>query len=59
VASGLSRERVAVAIDRSWRSIYSYENGSSTPSAGVLVALAELYGVAVDDLLDRDEAVAL
>jgi transcriptional regulator with XRE-family HTH domain len=53
-AAGLSRERVAIAIGRSWRSICNYEGGHAAPSAHSLLALAELYGVAVDDLLDHE-----
>jgi transcriptional regulator with XRE-family HTH domain len=55
-AAGFSREQVCVLIGRGWRSVYSYENGTQTPSAHVLVGLAELYGVPVDTLLDSVEA---
>jgi transcriptional regulator with XRE-family HTH domain len=51
-AAGLRREQAAVSSDRSFRSIVAYENGTATPSAGVLVNLARLYGVAVEDFLD-------
>jgi DNA-binding XRE family transcriptional regulator len=52
-AAGLSRERVAVEVDRSWRAIYSYEDGTNTPPVPVLVRLCELYRVKVDDVLDN------
>jgi transcriptional regulator with XRE-family HTH domain len=55
---GLSRERAAIAVGRSWRSISNYESGRGVPSAPVLIALAELYGVAVEDLLDTSTAAA-
>jgi transcriptional regulator with XRE-family HTH domain len=51
-AVGLSRERAAIAVDRSYRSICNYEDGQCVPSASVLVALAEVYGVTVEDLTE-------
>jgi transcriptional regulator with XRE-family HTH domain len=58
-AAGLRRERSAVESDRSFRSIVAYENGTATPSAGTLITLAQLYGVAVEDLLDDDTSDAV
>jgi transcriptional regulator with XRE-family HTH domain len=52
-AAGLSRERAAVAIGRSYRSICQYEDGYNRPPANVLLALAEVYGVSVEDLTDN------
>jgi transcriptional regulator with XRE-family HTH domain len=57
-AAGLRRELAAVECDRSFRSIVSYENGTASPSAGVLVTLARLYGVSVESLLADPRAVS-
>jgi transcriptional regulator with XRE-family HTH domain len=51
-AAGLSRERAAIAVGRSYRSICQYEDSWSRPPIDVLLALAELYDVAVEDLTD-------
>jgi transcriptional regulator with XRE-family HTH domain len=57
-AAGLSRERAAIAVDRSYRSICNYEDGRGVPSARTLIALAEVYGVAVEDLVDPEAVSA-
>jgi DNA-binding XRE family transcriptional regulator len=55
--AGLRREPVAVAVDRSTKTIECYESGAVTPPGDILVALAALYGVTVEDLC-RDETPA-
>jgi len=50
---GLRAEKVALEIGRSWYSIKEYEHGRVVPSTSVLIALADLYGCAVDDLLEE------
>ena len=56
-AAGIRRELAAVKVNRSFRSIVAYENGTATPSSRVLVDLAALYGVAVEDFVNRDGEV--
>ncbi len=53
-ASGLSREEAATSIGRTYPSIQSYENGVNVPPGNVLIALAALYGVTVEDLCRHD-----
>jgi transcriptional regulator with XRE-family HTH domain len=49
-AAGLRLEKVAVEIGRSYNTVRQYESGVQRPPSNVLVALAELYGVSVEDL---------
>jgi transcriptional regulator with XRE-family HTH domain len=51
VRAGYRREGVAVETDSSARTIDAYELGTCVPSVGKLLALAALYGVAVEDLV--------
>jgi transcriptional regulator with XRE-family HTH domain len=48
--AGLRRETVAEALGLSYGAIVAYERGATDPSARVLVGLARLYQVAVEDL---------
>jgi transcriptional regulator with XRE-family HTH domain len=48
--AGLRRETVAEALGLSYGAVVAYERGASDPSARVLVGLARLYGVTVEDL---------
>lgn len=52
-AAGLTRERLAVAIGRSFPSVVSYESGHIQPPVAVLVRIAAELGCTVDDLLDH------
>jgi transcriptional regulator with XRE-family HTH domain len=56
--TGLRTEVVAIHIGRSWYSVAEYERGRVTPSTPVLVALADLYGCAIDAFFEeaRDAA---
>jgi len=47
---GLTREIVALSIGKTYRTIAAYESGQAVPPGNVLVALANLYRVAVEDL---------
>lgn len=51
------REAVALQIGRSFPSISGYESGTITPSTETLLALAQCYGVPVEQLCSNDEAV--
>jgi transcriptional regulator with XRE-family HTH domain len=53
---GISFERLAVAIDRSYSSIIQYESGAVTPPAPIVERLAHALDVGVDDLLDGEIA---
>jgi transcriptional regulator with XRE-family HTH domain len=55
-AADLRRQAVAVALRKSYRTIEAYETGHVIPPGDVLVALAALYGVAVEDLCTDDAA---
>jgi transcriptional regulator with XRE-family HTH domain len=59
--SGLSRDDVAQAIGKTVGTVRNYEQGRIVPPPHVLVQLADLYGVAVDELFhpeDPDDEVA-
>lgn len=49
----LSRQAVADAIKISVRSYQRYENAEREPTASVMVALADFYGVTLDELVGR------
>ena len=49
-AVGLRRETVADRLGISHSAVFAYESGRADPSARVLVALARLYRVAVEEL---------
>ena len=49
-AAGLTREQAATALAKSFKAIEAYERGANVPPGNVLVAMARLYGVAVEDL---------
>ena len=54
-ARKLSRQAVADAIQISSKSYQRYENGEREPTASVLVALADFYGVTLDELVGRSK----
>jgi DNA-binding XRE family transcriptional regulator len=57
--TGLTRAQVAAHIGRTEAAYKSYEAGTAEPPARMLAALAELFGVAIDDLYQqRDDPVA-
>jgi len=56
-AAGLTREQTATALAKSFKAIEAYERGANVPPGNVLVAMAQLYGVTVEDLC-RDDAPA-
>jgi len=49
----LSRQAVADAVGISAKSYERYENGEREPTAPVMVALADYYGVTLDFLVGR------
>jgi DNA-binding XRE family transcriptional regulator len=48
-AAGFSREQVAVAVRRSWNSIYQYERSEMRPSTQTQADLAAFFGCRIDD----------
>lgn len=54
LAAGLSRERVATEIERSFNSIYAYEHGGTVPPVDVLLRLAHLLGCSLEELCTED-----
>jgi transcriptional regulator with XRE-family HTH domain len=48
--AGLRREPVAIAVGKSYHTVAAYESGQAAPPGNVLVTLAHLYGVTVEDL---------
>jgi transcriptional regulator with XRE-family HTH domain len=53
--AGLTREQAGTALGRSYPAIQAYERGVIVPPGNVLVAMARLYGVRVEDLCRDDE----
>jgi transcriptional regulator with XRE-family HTH domain len=53
-AAELSRDEVGVFLGKTSRTIEAYERGTAIPPGNVLVALAALYGVTVEDLCTDD-----
>lgn len=52
----MTQEFVAEAVGVSRQSVSKWENGVSEPSTSNLIALAQLYGVTVEELLRRVES---
>jgi DNA-binding XRE family transcriptional regulator len=55
-ASGYSREQVAVAIHRTWHSIYQFERDELKPGREAQEALADLLGCSIDDFYEVVDA---
>ncbi len=53
--AGLTAKDVALALGVSFQNVYNWEAGSYLPEAGKLLALAKLYGVTVDELLQQGQ----
>lgn len=52
---GLTQEYVAEALGVSRQAVSKWENGTSDPSTANLMALAKLYNLSVDELLNQVE----
>ena len=59
IAADLRPEHVAVLVGRSTYSIHDYERGRVSPPISVLLALAEIYRVPLDALLDEEAVDAV
>lgn len=51
VNAGLSQKEVAIVLGVSNKTISSWENGDTFPSAEKINALCKLYGMSYDDLI--------
>lgn len=58
-ASGLTQSAVAQKINYTDKSVSKWERGDGTPDIFVLKALAEFYGVSVDDFLSDNSEKAM
>lgn len=54
----MTQEFVAESLGVSRQAVSKWENGTSDPSTSNLFALAKLYGVSVDELLNGSEAIS-
>ena len=55
IAHNMTQEMIAEALSVSRQAVSKWENGSSEPSTSNLLALAKLYGLSVDELLNSVE----
>ena len=53
-AKGLKQTELAEQIGISWRAYQTYERGQREPTLSTLAALADFYGLTVDELICRD-----
>lgn len=51
--AGISRERFAVLIDRSYQSLRHYESGKTTPPPDIGERIADVLGIPVEALYDE------
>ncbi len=54
-AKGLTQVELAKKLSVTKQAVSNWENDNIQPSVEMVVALADLFGVTVDDLLDRSE----
>ena len=51
---GLKQTELAPFIGISWRAYQTYERGEREPQMSTLIALADFYGISLDELVCRD-----
>ncbi len=51
---GLSQEKIAEMLDVSRQAVTKWESGQTSPSSDNLIALANLYGVSLDELIGKN-----
>lgn len=56
-ANGLSQDALAEKLGISRQSISKWERGESSPDTDNLVALARIYGITIDELIDSDKEI--
>ena len=54
ILQGMTQHEVAKALHVSDRTISHWETGYCEPSVSQLIALADLYHISLDELIDRD-----
>ena len=54
-AKGYSQYKVADKLNITQGAVSQWEQGKSNPDTAQLIALADLFGVSIDDLLDRPD----
>lgn len=52
--SGMTQEEVAAALGMPKKTYQNYERGVREPDSEVLCALADLYGITIDELVGRE-----
>lgn len=55
-AAGLSQESIAQSLKTSQQTVGRWENGKSEPGLSHLFALADMYGVTLDELVSRPDS---
>lgn len=58
LAAGVTRERLADQIGRSYSSVVAYECGRAVPPSDVLGAIAEALSCPVADFFEHDDRLA-
>lgn len=51
---GLKQKELAPFIGTNWRTYQTYERGQREPQMSTLIALADFYGLSLDELVCRD-----
>lgn len=59
IKTGLTQEEAAVKIGIHPTTLNKYEGGSRTPSGKVLPAMAKLFGVSLDSLLNENQETSI
>lgn len=52
---GLKQTELAEKIGLSWRGYQNYELGKREPKMSTLIALADFYGITIDELVCHDQ----
>lgn len=52
---GYSQQQIALKLHVTQGAVSQWENGITVPAADQLVALADAFGITVDDLLEREQ----
>ncbi len=53
-ARGLKQTELAPLVGISWRAYQTYERGEREPQVSTLIALADFYGISLDELVCRE-----
>ena len=51
---GLKQTELAEAVGIGWRAYQTYERGEREPALSTLIALADFYGLSLDELVCRE-----